>query len=63
MQMLAFADDPASRWEPKRLRLFATAGRIARHSRKVHLRLSAHAPWIDLLITALARLNAIPDPL
>ena len=65
MQMLALTDDPANRWEPKRLRLrlFAIAGRIARHARKVHLRLSAHAPWIDLLITALARLNAIPDPL
>lgn len=65
MQTLALTDDPARRWEPKRLRLrlFATAGRIARHGRKVHLRLSAHAPWIDLLITALARLNAIPDPL
>ncbi len=65
MQMLALTDDPASRWEPKRLRLrlFAIAGRIARHARKVHLRLSAHAPWIDLLITALTRLNAIPDPL
>ncbi len=52
MQKLALTDDQASRWEPKRLRLrlFATAGRIARHARKVHLRLSAHAPWIDLLI-------------
>jgi len=65
MQMLALTDDPARRWEPKRLRLrlFAIAGRIAHHGRKVHMRLSAHAPWIDLVITALTRLNAIPDPL
>ena len=40
----------------------AIDARIARHARKVYLWLSAHAPWIDLVITALARLNAIPDP-
>lgn len=71
----AHTDHPASRWEPKRLRLrlvgaalhevpggVAIDARIARHARKVYLWLSAHAPWIDLVITALARLNAIPDP-
>ena len=57
----ALTDDPARRCEPKRLRLrlFAIGGRIARHARKVHLRLSAHAPWIDLVITALTRLSAL----
>ncbi|MDT2006315.1 hypothetical protein FXW78_19430 [Rhodococcus opacus] len=40
----------------------AIDARIARHARRAYLWLSAHAPWIDLVITALARLNAIPDP-
>jgi Transposase DDE domain group 1 len=54
-------DDP--RWEPKRLRLrlFSIAGRLARHARRTRtrLRLATHAPWADLLVTALARLQ--PD--
>lgn len=64
MQMLALADHPARRWEPKRLRLrlFTIAGRIARHARQTHLRLSAHASWGDLIETALARLAALPAP-
>lgn len=59
MQMLALADHPARRWEPKRLRLhlFSIAARIARHARRTHLRLAAHAPYADLLTTALARLQ------
>lgn len=61
MQMIGFADHRARRWEPKRLRLrlFSTAARLARHARRTRLRLSAHAPWADLLTTALARLQ--PD--
>jgi hypothetical protein len=64
MQMLALAEHPARRWEPKRLRLrlFSIAGRIARHARRTHLRLSAHAPWGELIQTALARLSAPPAP-
>ncbi|GAA5117063.1 IS1380 family transposase [Haloechinothrix salitolerans] len=64
MQLLALADHPARRWEPKRLRLrlFSIAGRIARHARRTRLRLSAHAPWADLIQTALARLAAPPAP-
>jgi hypothetical protein len=60
-QMLALHDHGARRWEPKRLRLrlFSIAGRIARHARRTRLRLAAHAPWTDLLATALARLQ--PD--
>ena len=59
LQMLAFAEHPARRWEPKRLRLrlFSIAGRLARHARRTRLRLAAHAPWCDLLTTALARLQ------
>ncbi len=59
LQMLAFAERPARRWEPKRLRLrlFSIAGRLARDARRTRLRLAAHAPWGDLLTTALARLQ------
>jgi Transposase DDE domain group 1 len=59
LQMLAFAEHPARRWEPKRLRLrlFSIACRLARHARRTRLRLAAHAPLGDLLTTALARLQ------
>jgi Transposase DDE domain group 1 len=59
LQLLAFDAHDARRWEPKRLRLrlFSIAGRIARHARRTRLRLSAHAPWAELLTTALARLQ------
>lgn len=59
MQMLTCADHPARRWEPKRLRLqvFSVAARIARHARRTRLRLAAHAPYAELLITMLARLQ------
>jgi hypothetical protein len=62
MQLLALTGHPARRWEPKRLRLrlFAIAGRIARHARRVYLRLAAHAPWAALVLDAHQRLNALP---
>jgi DDE family transposase len=61
-QMLALTDHQARRWEPKRLRLrlFSVAGRIAHHARRVHLRLAAHAPWTELLLTAHQRLHDLP---
>lgn len=51
---------PARRWEPKtlRLRLFSIPARLARHARRVHLRLSAHNPWTTLAVTAFTRLAA-----
>ena len=59
MQMLALHGHQRARWEPKRLRLrlFSIAGRLARHARRTWLRLAAHAPWADLLTTALTRLQ------
>jgi hypothetical protein len=64
MQMLAFADVPARRWEPKRLRLriFSIAARVADHGRTRRLHLSTHAPWAAVLITGLDRLRLIPAP-
>lgn len=64
MQLLALTGHPARRWESKRLRLrlFSIAGRIARHARRVCLRLAAHAPWATLVLHAHHRLNALPPP-
>lgn len=59
MQMLALADHPARRWEPKRLRLrlFSAAARLTRHARRARLRFAAHWPYSALITTALARLQ------
>jgi hypothetical protein len=59
MQMLALHDDPARRWEPKRLRLrlFSAAARLARHARRTRLHFAAHWPFTDVITAALARLQ------
>lgn len=64
MQMLALAGHDARRWEPKRLRLrvFSIAARISRHARRTWLRLSAQAPWSELVAHGLARLKDLPAP-
>ncbi|MDO3648955.1 IS1380 family transposase [Nocardia mangyaensis] len=61
LQTIGFGDHRARRWEPKtlRLHLFSVPARLARHARRTHLRLSAHAPHAGLLTTALGRLK--PD--
>jgi hypothetical protein len=50
--------------EPKTLRhrLLAVAARIAHTGRRTHLRLDRHWPWAATLATAIATLQAIPDP-
>jgi hypothetical protein len=55
---------PARRWEPKRLRLriFSTAGRIARGGRRLRLRLAARWPWAREITAAMTRLQALPAP-
>nr|WP_081595917.1 IS1380 family transposase [Nocardia carnea] len=60
MQTLALHGHRSPRWEPKtlRLRLFSIAARIARHARRIRLRLSAHHPWTSLALTAFTRLAA-----
>ena len=59
MQMLAL-DGPAQRWEPKRLRLrlFSAAGKLARGSRRLRLRIAATWPWATQLTVAITRLQA-----
>jgi hypothetical protein len=60
MAMLTL-DGPARRWEPKRLRLrlFTCAGRLARGSRRLRLRLAASWPWAREITTAISRLQAL----
>jgi hypothetical protein len=63
-QMLALADHPARRWEPKRLRLrlFSVAGRIADHGRTRRLHLATSARWAWLIPAGIDRLRALPAP-
>lgn len=64
LQLLALADAPARRWEPKRLRLrlFSAAGRLVRTGRRVLLRLASHGPWTRLLTDAVTTLRGLPAP-
>jgi hypothetical protein len=64
MQLLALHGHPARRWEPKRLRLrlFSTAGRLARTGRRVLLHLGGHPTWTQLAIDGITRLHALAVP-
>ncbi|WP_433566789.1 IS1380 family transposase [Nocardia sp. CA-151230] len=59
LQTIGLHDHAARRWEPKtlRLQLFSIPARLARHARRVHLRLSKHHRGTGLLLTALNRLQ------
>ena len=59
-QLLAWHDQPARPWEPKRLRLrlLAVAGRIITTGRRRILRLSQRWPWADLVTGGHRRLAA-----
>jgi DDE family transposase len=63
-QMLALADHPARRWEPKRLRLrvFSAAGRLVKGGRRIRLRLCNRWPWANLIASAITRLQTLPAP-
>jgi len=54
----------ARRWEPKRLRLrlLATAGRLAVSARRTVLHLAAGGRWTGLVLAILTRLRALPAP-
>jgi hypothetical protein len=64
MQTLALTEHPARRWEPKRLRLrlLSIAGRLAVSGRRRWLHLAATAPFTDLALDALHRLDALAAP-
>ncbi len=61
MQLLALHDEPARRWEPKRLRyrLFTIPAALARGSRQEHIHYAAHHPWVTLLVGALTALTTL----
>ena len=60
-QLLAWPDQPARTWEPKRLRLrvLAVAGRIITTGRRRVLRVSRRWPWTDLITGGHHRLAAL----
>jgi hypothetical protein len=60
-QLLAWHDQPARVWEPKRLRLrlLAVAGRVITTGRRRILRLSRRWPWADLVVGGHRRLAAL----
>jgi len=60
-QMLAWGDQPARLWEPKRLRLrlLAVAARVITTGRRRILRLSRRWPWADLVTGGHRRLAAL----
>ena len=61
MQLLALHDEPARRWEPKRLRyrLYTIPAVLARGGRRVRLRYAGHHPWVSLLVSALTALTIL----
>ncbi len=64
MQTLALTEHPARRWEPMRLRLrlLAIAGRLATTGRRRLLHLAATAPFTELTLNALRRLDVRAAP-
>ncbi|KOU07391.1 transposase [Streptomyces sp. NRRL F-5755] len=51
-------------WEPRRLRLrlFSASAQLVTTARRRHLRFAGHWPWTDVITSALARLDAFPNP-
>ena len=64
MQVLALAGHEARRWEPKRLRLrlLTIPARYAVTGRRRLLHLAATAPFTDLALHGLDRLDALAAP-
>ena len=60
-QLMAFHDQPARTWEPKRLRLrlLAVAAPLITTGRSRILRFSKRWPWTDLLTSGHRRLAAL----
>ncbi|MEY8656073.1 IS1380 family transposase [Brachybacterium paraconglomeratum] len=64
MGLLGYADQPARRWEPKRVchRLFQIPATIARHARQWVLHLSDRSRWAGIVLAGHARLAGLPAP-
>ena len=63
MRRLLLTGTKLAACEPKtlRYRLLHVAGRLVRHARSVSLRLSPSWPWAETLVSACARLKALPS--
>lgn len=61
---LLLLDGKLANAEPKKLRyrLLHTAARLIRGQRRLHVRIDRHWPWRDAVVTAFARLAALPYP-
>ncbi|HEX5880473.1 MAG TPA: IS1380 family transposase [Actinomycetota bacterium] len=64
MQLLAFTEHEARRWEPKRLRyrLFTVAAQLARTGRRTLLHLASRSPWATLIADGINRLRTLARP-
>ncbi len=64
MDLLAYIDHPARRWEPKRLRfrLFSTAARLVRTARRALVRLPRADAWAPLITAGITRLRELTVP-
>jgi hypothetical protein len=64
MQLLAFTDHDARRWEPKRLRyrLFSVAAQTARTGRRQLLHLATRSPWTQIIADSIRLLRALAAP-
>lgn len=64
MQLLAFEEHEARRWEPKRLRyrLFTVPASLAKRARRVLLHLATRSPWAQLVADAATQLRALAEP-
>ena len=56
------ADTPRQTMKTLRRRILAVPARLARHARRLLLRLPAHWPWAEQLTAALTQLRALPGP-
>ncbi|MBB5833030.1 hypothetical protein HNR70_002843 [Brachybacterium aquaticum] len=64
MGLLGYTDQPARRWEPKRVRhrLFQIPASIARHARQQVLHVSDRSRWAEIVLAGHARHVQLPAP-
>ena len=61
MQMLAYPEHQARRWEPKRLRLrvLSAAGHLARSGRRTTIHFARHGGWTSVILDGINRIRAL----
>jgi hypothetical protein len=60
IQLLGLGHTTAQAAATLRRRLLVVPGRIARHGRRIRLRLAARWPWRELWLACLTRLRGLP---